>query len=477
MRCFPLVAALCLTACAHAQDPPAIETIVAAHHTAGQFDGVVLVAEGGEVLHRSGVGLANAEWGVPNTPEARFHIASVSKMFTAALVLQLTEDGLVDLHAPISDYLPDVRRDFADRVTTHQLLSHTSGIPDYVRIPTFDDVRRDPHTPEELLALVDHLPLDFEPGTGTRYSNTAYVLLGLIIEAVTDQPLAMAYRDRLFTPLGLTDTAYDDDRVVLPRSAHRYAYAAGRLRAANPIHGSFGFGAGGIRSTVVDLAIWAEALENGRVFQKPETRALMNTPHAEIPGRDGRDRWGYGVMLRQLAVGEHEIPVVEHDGRSAGATSVLRYISERDIVIVALSNTASDFRPMVHDITSLLHGGEVELPQPSVLRRVRLALASGGTSAAAEAFRTALANGDATEDDLNTLGYEQLGWGDGADAVALFRLNAETYPESWNVHDSLGEGLATIGRRDEAIAAYERSLELNPDNTNGRAVLDRLRRE
>lgn len=469
-----LVAA-CLISCAQAQTPDRIEALVTAYHDAGQFSGAVLVAKGEETLYRGAVGLANAAWDIPNAPDTRFRIASVTKPLTAALVLKLVEDGRVDLQAPITTYVPTYRADRGDRITVHHLLSHTSGLHNYTSLPGFHDTARNPHPPDALVALVDHLPLDFEPGTEWRYSNTGYALLGLLIENTTGLPYGEAMRRYLLDPLGLTGSAYDDGVSIHPRMASGYVRVGGDLQAARYFDTSVPYAAGMLISTVDDLRAWSDALVEGRVFDTPEMLSLMTAPHAAMPG--GRQHYGYGILAGTVPMGDRQIPVLEHGGRMDGFMSWLRRIPEHDAVIVVLSNAMDDIRPMLNDLTALVHGETVELPRPSVLWHVRTAFRTGGVGEAEAVFRIALNDGEATENDLNTLGYEVLGRGDVEAAAALFQLNVDAFADSWNVHDSLGEALAAAGRTAEAIRAYEQSLTLNPDNTNGREALDRLRRE
>ena len=142
-----------------------IEDFVTTSHEYGLFNGTVLVAEGGELVYAVGVGDADKSWGIANTTETKFRIASLTKQFTAALVLRLVEDGAIDLDAPISTYLPDYPAAQADRVTVHHLLSHTSGVPEHTSRPDLGEIMRRSYTPDDFLALFSDLPLDFEPGS------------------------------------------------------------------------------------------------------------------------------------------------------------------------------------------------------------------------------------------------------------------------------------------------------------------------
>ena len=143
-----------------------IDEVVTGFHDAGQFNGSVLVAENGQVIYENGVGWANVEWEVLNTPDTKHRIGSVTKHFTSAIILQLVEEGEIELDAPIATYLPGYPAEQGSKVTVHHLLNHTSGIPSYTGLPDFiQEQGRDPFTPDELIEVVWDMPLEFEPGT------------------------------------------------------------------------------------------------------------------------------------------------------------------------------------------------------------------------------------------------------------------------------------------------------------------------
>ena len=337
-----------------------IEALVRATHEAGRFDGTVLVSDGGRVLYRGGIGLANVEWGVPNAPDTRFRVGSVTKQFTAALVLQFAEEDRVDLQAPVSAYVPGVPVD--RRITTHHLLTHTSGLPNYTALPDFDELQRRPHTPAELMALVEGMPLDFEPGTAWAYTNSGYVLLGMLIEAVSGEPYAATLRTRLLDPLGLEASTCDDGTTAYPRAASGYVRGVGALHRAAHIDPSVSYAAGMLLSSVDDLRAWSDALYGGRVFRSPETLALMHAAHAEVPGTDGQAAYGYGVVVGTVPVGGCAVPVAQHDGGINGFMTGLWRLTDRDGVIAMCSNTQDGSEDLAMGILALLHRESVEIP-------------------------------------------------------------------------------------------------------------------
>jgi D-alanyl-D-alanine carboxypeptidase len=219
---------LCLVLCAavallNAQSDP--DAVAAAWARERGFMGSVLVARDGKVLLEKGYGLASAEWDVPNSPDTKFRIGSITKQFTATAVLQLQEAGKLNVSDAICKYLPECPEAWKP-ITVEQLLNHTSGIPSYTGLPDFPTPKRMrmPLSPLEIVMLTRDMKLDFQPGEDYRYNNTGYVLLGYIIEKAAGVKYDAYLREHIFDPLGMKDTGYDWTRPVQKRRAAGYGY-------------------------------------------------------------------------------------------------------------------------------------------------------------------------------------------------------------------------------------------------------------
>lgn len=200
-----------------------IEALLGQYHEYGQFNGVALVAENGKVIFKKGFGMANMEWDIPNMPDTKFRVGSITKQFTAMLVMQLVEQGKLKLDSKISDYLPDYPKSTGDRVTIHHLLTHVSGIPSYTGFPNFfRDLSRDPYTPEAFVKTFADSALQFEPGAKFLYNNSGYFLLGAIIEKVAGKPYEQALAENILTPLNMKNTGYDHHGTILKKRAVGY---------------------------------------------------------------------------------------------------------------------------------------------------------------------------------------------------------------------------------------------------------------
>ncbi|HEX3232759.1 MAG TPA: serine hydrolase domain-containing protein [Gemmatimonadales bacterium] len=334
----------------HAATLPArLDSLVRAYVARGEFSGVVLVAARGAIVYQHAFGEANREWHVPNTIATRFRIASTTKQFTAALVLRLVESGKLRLDGHIVDYLPDYPRPQGEQITLEHLLTHSSGLPDYPGLPRFyEDHATRAHTTRELLALFDTLPLAFPPGSKWEYSNSGYVVLGAIIERVTDTTYAAALRQHLLIPLGLNDTGYDDPAEITERRASGYIRTADGVRNAPFIDPSTVFSAGMLRSSAHDLLRWAELLRAGRVFRDTADAAAMVAPH--LPTGLPLGAYGYGVFIGTQSLGGRPTTVIQHGGTIYGFTSGFWRMPSEDCVVIVLDNHMS------HQVPALTAG-------------------------------------------------------------------------------------------------------------------------
>ena len=312
--------------------------------TAGTIPpGVVAWIDAPEYQFAGASGSANLAEGAPMSPEAAFRIGSITKMFTAVVIMQLAEDDVLTLDDPLALWLPEVAEQlpYGDQITVRHLLTHTSGLFNVVEHEayyadlftamvvdeatgnvTLDCVARDPN--DTLARYVYGKEAQFEPGTQWRYSNTNYTLLGMIIETATEMPLAEAYRTNIYEPLGMTSTFLDCYEAPLADVVHGYTVSGDAMTDVTELHESVGWSAGGLVSTAPDLIAFARGLFGGELFDNPETVAAMTTPAPD-------SAYGLGIMLQEGYMG--------HAGYIAGFRSVLNYSPEFDTVVVMFYNT------------------------------------------------------------------------------------------------------------------------------------------
>jgi len=296
------------------------------------FRGAVLVGIDGKVVFEKAYGLGDEEWGASNTVHTKFRIASLTKQFTAACILLLQERGRLNVHDPISRYLAGLPTAWQS-ITIHQLLTHTSGIPNSTNASENARVDRTGATPQQLVELTADKPLDFTPGTNWSYSNTGYILLGIIVEKISGQSYADFLKSNIFEPLQMRDSGYDGAKDVLSERASGYEMIDGHIANADFLDMSVPFSAGGIYSTVGDMYRWNEALAEDGKLLSPDSLKRMFTEYPEAT-HEGQ-HYGYGVVISRLKFGRL---LYYHGGGVRGfSSSIQRYPKDR-VCVVVLSN-------------------------------------------------------------------------------------------------------------------------------------------
>jgi CubicO group peptidase (beta-lactamase class C family) len=441
----------------------------------GQFNGAALVAENGKVIYKKGLGLANMEWNVPNEPDTKFRLASITKQFTAALILQLVDQGKVKLDGKLSEYLPDYRKDVGDKVTIHHLLTHTSGIPSYTSLPKFmEEKTRNPYTVAEFVKQFASGDLEFEPGAKFRYNNSGYFLLGAIIEKIHGKPYEQVIKENIFDPLGMKNSGYDHHGTILAKRASGYQKTPTGYTHAPYLDMSIPYAAGSLYSTVEDLYLWDQALYTDKIVSA-KIKEVMYKPFL--------DNYAYGWNISKVSLGQSKevINSVAHSGGINGFGTLLTRYPDQKHLIVLLDNTSQggNLGRINRDLTNIVYGQPFEMPKQSIAEVLMKTITERGDVAAAirqyrELKATQAAAYSFAEGELNTLGYQLLGAKKMKEAIEIFKLNVEVYPQAANPYDSLAEAYLTAGERELALQNYRKAVELNPQNSNAVAIIKNL---
>ena len=303
------------------------------------------VASRGELVHVQTYGMANVELRVPVSDSTVFEIGSISKQFVATAIMLLVEDGRLGLDDGIHEYLPDLPSEWLG-VTVRQLLTHTSGIPDYEEIQTYEAYRFR-FTPEQILRVAHSRPMDFEPGTGSYYSNTGYFLVSLIAERIEGRPLGQVLRSRIFEPLGMNQTRLADPEDIIPHRASGYWVDRMGVELMNrdATQPSSTLGAGGILSSVHDMVKWDEALYGDQLLSE-ESKAAMWTPTV-LPNRDNT---GYAFGW---SVGQYRgYRSVSHGGMVAGFVANFMRLPDEEVAIIVFANRYRVSSGQIRDIVA-----------------------------------------------------------------------------------------------------------------------------
>lgn len=451
-----------------------------AYSDAELFSGVVLVARNGNVLFRKAYGLADRELNVPVQPEMKFRIGSLSKPFTAALILQLVDEGILRLDDHITDHIPEYSGEGGERITIEQLLNHTSGI-----IGSLDPVREAKeeklyHNLANMACMADTAALLFEPGTGFHYSNFGYQILAYMAERACNTPFDRLLQERIFQPLGMSDTRQYDAVRIEPDLAKGYEYKLLKgYENASFIDPSYAAGAGGLISTVEDLLKFDGGLTRGTILPDDLYRKMIRP--------SGHASYGFGWELQQfdMAPFQDTIRIISHSGSINGFGAYMGRVVKDSLFVAVLKNFRSDtyiapsHAPRIAaEIISILYGDTVNPPRKSIAKEIGLVLGREGTDRAIKEYHRLRDGSNETynfdESELNQLGIELLfRFNRPEDALKIFELNMEEYPCSYNSYDSYAYVLRHLGDFPNAIRAYRAGLEVlarYPEQNQGESI-------
>lgn len=451
------------------------ERIPALMEQAGVQGVQLAVFSGGKTGWHASFGLANADTKAPVTDASVFEAASLSKPVIAYAVLTLVDAGSIDLDTPISKYLPgryDVGDDARlDLITPRHVLSHRSGFPNW-------------------RSGGDPLKIHFTPGARFSYSGEGFVYLAAAVERITGQTLEAFMRRTVFEPLGMTSSSYVWQSRYDSLKVYNHGLLGDLAGRRTPWRAN---AAASLHTTAGDYARFVEAVLAGRGLRPETARALMspqsrpdergiNTATAPPTGRFAPSlAWGLGIGLEQ----EGEGWLIWHWGDNGTTKAYVAASPQRRIGVVLFANSENGLLLAPPIVAEVLGGNASAFswlkqrgPAPA-FGPFLAALRASGAGRALELYRAGRqarpSDPAIDEETMNRIGYVLLRGKKVKDAIEVFKQNVEDHPDSWNVHDSLGEAYAADGQTALAIEAYERSLQLNPANTAGAEALKKLR--
>ena len=431
----------------------------------GIFNGDILVTEHGQAIYKNALGYADKNSDRKLNTSTVFYLASVSKQFTTMAIMILKEQNKLSYDDQLSKYFPEFPA-YADSVTIKQLMTHTSGIPDHYQLGGYkkglsnDDVK-------EILLQQEHL--NFRPGDQFRYSNGGYVLLSLIVEKASGEPFPEFMKTNIFEPLGMNHTlVYDQSTPEISNRAVGY-----NQEGDLDDYEIFTTGAGGMYSTLDDLHLWDQALYTEKLVSAATLEEAFTS--ATLTNGDST-HYGYGWGVSD----DKGQKVVQHSGSLSGYRTFLRRNIYNNSGYIILTNYGSAFNDLAirEALNNILDGQPYSLPKVPVSTKLAQMLKSDDTASAMKEIR-ALQDSEpnkyeADEVGINRLGYAYLTNQDMERALAVFKLNVDYFPKSFNVYDSYGEALMKNNEVEKAMINYKKSIELNPDNLNGIEMLKKL---
>lgn len=309
-----------------------IDSIVHSFHSEGKFNGVILLAQNDTILYEGAFGKANFEWDVPHTLDSKFRIASITKTYTAALTVLFIEQGKLGFNDVITDHLSDYPADTGSRITIENLLTQTSGIPDYIRLPGFLETKSQlEHDIHEFPGYFKNLELNFDPGSDWDYGNSEYYLLGLIIEKITGLTYEEALNKYILEPSGLEHTGFFTADGVIEKFSGGYVRTESGITIAPIIHPSVCYSAGMMYSTAPDMHKFLQALyRNNSILSKDFTDKMTTQRIAD---------YGYGVYTGYQVINGVSHPAFLHMGEIPGYNSQVSYFPKNDFTVIIMDNT------------------------------------------------------------------------------------------------------------------------------------------
>jgi len=287
-----------------------------------------LVAREGQVIYKKTFGMANLELNIPMKVDHVFRIGSITKQFTAVAILQLMEQGKLDLQDDITKFIPDFHTQ-GNKITIEHLLTHTSGIQNTTDMPAY--MGRVDLTPAEMIGHFKNLPLKFAPGTNWSYSNLGYFLLGYIIEKITGKTYATYLEENFFKPLGMTNSLYANDIKIVRNRADGYSQGDNGVENAQPLSMTHPYAAGSIQSTVEDLFKWHQAVHSFKLIKKEN----LDKAITRYKLSDGKETsYGYGWRSGYV----YESPSIWHGGLINGFITMAIYLPKENIFVAVFSN-------------------------------------------------------------------------------------------------------------------------------------------
>ncbi|MEM8967154.1 MAG: serine hydrolase [Bacteroidota bacterium] len=474
---------------------PKIDQIFQAFAQQDDFQGAVLVGHQGKVLYKNAFGLANREWDIANTVDTKFNLASISKQFTSAIVLQLAEEGKLKLNQTIADYYPQYRKDVAKQVTLHQLLTHQSGIPNYTSLPhVWSDSLYRRYSREELVEKFVSGDLEFKPGTRYQYNNSGYLILSLIIEEVTGKPFSEVFAERIAQPLDLRFTGIDDRQDVIPKRASGYAKSAGGYKNVYSMYMQNLQGAGNLYGTVGDLYRWDQFLHGGQLLSNKSVEKMVR-PYTDvnqqwIPPYENRYGYGVGVAKMPLA-GRKASTMVFHSGHIRGFSGFHAHYPEEKYTVIILSNTGEVSTARMNqinlEVAQLLDESlarvastkrkakkkrTTDTKDASLERDLEKAMTAawedGGAEAALQSYLTLTESFPYdypdTQKTLSQFSQTLVKEGDTDGALQIAELNSRTNPH-WQTFTELANLQQQAGQKDAAAQHFQKAISINPNRT------------
>lgn len=448
-----------------------IDELLKSYAAIKQFNGNALAVKDGNVVFSKSYGLADVEWGIKNDRTTKFRIGSITKTFTAMLIMQLAEKKLISLDDRIDKFLPWYEKEVASKISIRNLLSHSSGLTNYTeRTDFYKELALLTISPKAFAEKYCHYKtLLFEPGSQFRYCNTDYYLLGLIIESVTGKSYSEVLKKNILEKAGMQNTGLDSIAATLPKRAKGYNYSYEGFTNSYPINMATSiYAAGAIYSTVDDLMLWEKAW-NENVLLSEESKKIFFTPVF--------NKHALGLFINKMENGK---TAFGHPGSINGFSSFFIKYKEDNIFIALLTNQTSggDLDVPGSGIYSILTNQAYKMPKKPVEIALYQTYIENGIPQMLQQYQQikndTSYNIKKSKTFLNNFGYTLLTDNKVKESLVILKLATEEFPNDVNTLDSYAEALKTDGQNAKSLDYYKRILVLDPTNKPAQDAIKEL---
>ena len=457
------------------QEDNSYEDLLSTMYERGQFNGNVMVIKQGEIVYQGSFGIKNIDPLDSLNLEDRFRLASVSKQFTAAAIIQLKEQGKLSYDQDIRDFIPELPY---EGITVRHLLNHVSGLPDYEALMfeywkpelEYNDMERFVSGNEDVInMLIEKKPeIDFKPEEKWEYSNTGYLLLATIVNKASGIPFETYLKENIFNPAKMGSVVYDYMPGIdpdMPERVFGYKTELDGTRAfedkhfINPVQGD-----GGIYASLEDLRKWDRIMYTDKIMSEASRKEAFS-PFI-LKNGDTTD-YGFGWFLDKSPSGKK---VVLHSGGWVGfGTFIYREIEEDNCLILLTNNSGSYLREAVNGLKNILHDQAYEVPKITIVDTLRHVIVDHGLKDGLALYKKLKTDTSSDysfgENELNRLGYQLMTLKKNEEAIGVLELNNQLFGSSANTFDSVGDAYLAKGDSITAVEYFYKAYALDSTMT------------
>ena len=423
-----------------------------------QFNGVALIAHGDDIIYQKAFGLANREWGIQNKIDTKFNIQSITKTIVAVTVLKQVDKGIIDLDGKVTDYLPDYKGINGNKITIRQLLSHTSGLPE--DIPG-GPVPNENYKSKKLLAEIEKVKPDNEPGIAFKYSNLGYKLLSIILEKCLDSDLPAILNNEIFKPLNMSNSMVDNGQMIIPQMAEGYNYHLLKgYQKGGYENMTFTYGNGGVIFTVKDLYYLNRSINKNQIITERSRKEMLTF---------NKGNYWLGCELRYFRFSgkSDSAKIIHHNGGGViGYRSGMALVQKEGYLIILLENSERSFQfgaYNTNEITDLvldvLYKQTKELPKQSAITEIAPYVLKEGVDFALNKYKQLLDSKDDrfyfSKMELSTLGMQ---FRDDSVNLRILEFGMKEYPNSYNFYHAYADVVASLDNYNKAIQYYKKRI-------------------